>query len=493
MHKNQVNPAVGADQCVRPLLAHVVSWSIFPVHTYVRLNNSEVDVATKVVLPFLGQTMEEGTITKWLKKEGDKVEKGEILFEVMTDKANMEVESPESGVLLKIVSGEGSIVPVKETVGVIGAAGEKIDDLIGNGAASAAVETPAQAPVPETVSASPKASAASGDRLFISPRARKVAGENGIAIEFLAGKGTGPAGRIVEKDVLAFASPLAATPAQRVSPLADKVAADTGVDISTVIGTGPAGRVMRDDVTRAVPPMPLVPFGKRGIGRIIPYTGMRKAVGENVAASVRNAPQVTFVTEVDMTDALAMRDSIAAEAMKRYGIKISSTALVIKAAALAILDYPIVNSSLVEKEIVIHDDINLCVAVSIEDGLVTPVIPETDRKSLVQISSDIKTLAGKARAGQLSREDMSGGTFTVSSLTSTCVDSFNPIINPPQSAILGMCRVVEKPVVINGEIKIRSMMGLSLVWDHRVMDGAPAADYLGRVKGILESPMSMLI
>lgn len=449
-------------------------------------------MATKVVLPFLGQTMEEGTITRWLKKEGDSVDKGEVIFEVMTDKANMEVESPESGILRKIIAPEGAVVPVKEPVGIIAGADEPIDTLLSGGAGPAApTAPPVQTAAPSApAQAETRPESASSERVFISPRAKILAGERGIDIAMLAGKGTGPGGRVTEKDVLAFTPGTPATEGAKITPLAGKIAADLGIDLSSLAGSGPGGKIRRDDVIKAVP---VLPSEKRGIGRVIPYTGMRKAVGENVSMSIRTAPQVTFVTEVDMTDAIAMQEQVASTSLKRYGVKISLTSMAVKAAALAILDHPIVNAALTEKEIIIHDEVNISVAVSLDNGLVTPVIRDTDRKTLPQIALEIKNLASKARGGQLSRDDLQGGTFTVSSLTSTVVDAFNPIINPPQSAILGVCRAIDKPVVIGGEIKIRTMMNICLVWDHRVMDGAPASKYLARVKDILEAPYSMLI
>lgn len=444
-------------------------------------------MATKVTLPFLGQTMEEGTITKWLKQEGESIEKGEPLLEVMTDKANMEVESPAAGVVRKIVAPEGSTVPVKELIAIVGTADEPIDDLLAPEGASAA-SAAAEEPVPVAAAAESATSGSAGSRIFSSPRARKTAADRGIDIALLAGRGTGPEGRIVEKDVLEFAA--SAPAAAKITPLAGKVAADAGVDIASIVGTGPGGKIRRDDVLRAATPKATA---RPSIGRTIPYSGMRRAVGENVAQSIRTAPHVTLVTEVDMTSVLQMREQIVPEIQKRYGVKVSVTALIVKAAALAILDHPIVNASLEEKQIVIHDEINVGVATAIDNGLVVPVIFDTDRKQLHEISEEIKNLAGKARNGSLSPNEMQGGTFTVSNLAAFGVDEFNPIINPPQSAILGVCRTVEKPAIVNGQVQARSMMNLCLSFDHRVMDGVPAARYLARVREILEAPYLLLV
>lgn len=450
-------------------------------------------MATKVTLPFLGQTMEEGTITKWLKQEGESVEKGEPLLEVMTDKANMEVEAPASGVVRKIVAAEGATVPVKDLIAIIGSADEPIGDLIDSNGRTA---EGAPAEVPEPVAVASASSAAetatpqttAGGRIFASPRAKKTAAEQGIDIALLAGKGTGPDGRIVEKDVIAFAAVAPAAP--KITPLAGKIAADMGIDAASLVGTGPSGKIRRDDVVRAIAPKQA---GKRGIGRTIPYSGVRKAVGENVAQSIRTSPHVTLVTEVDMTAATELRNQLLPEIQKRYGTRLSVTAIVVKAAALAILDHPIVNSSLTDKEIIVHDDVHIGIATALDNGLVVPVVRDADRKELHEISEEIKTLAAKARAGNLGREEMQGGTFTVSNLAAFGIDVFNPIINPPQSAILGVCRAVQKPAIVGGQVQVRSMMNLCLSFDHRVMDGAPAAQYLARVKEILESPYLLLV
>jgi len=442
----------------------------------------EAELATQVILPLLGQTMEEGTITKWLKKEGEPVERGEPLVEVMTDKANMEVESPTSGILRKILAPEDAVVPVKAPIAIIGSADEPIDGLVGmiqpgaaaveGGAPSLPAEEPPTRPAP----------ASAGGRVFATPRARKVAAERGIDITLLAGGGSGPGGRIVEEDVLAFATRAGAR--SRATPLATKVAEDIGLDLARVTGTGPGGKVRRDDVLQAAAPK----AEREPIGRIIPFSGLRRAIAQNVALSVRTAPHVTLVSEVDMASCTEMRERLMDDHQKRYGVRLGLTALIVRAAALAILDNPIVNTSLIEDAIVIHDEINVGIAVAFDDGLVVPVIRNADRKLPHEIGKEIRALAAKARAGNLQADEMKGGTFTVTSLGSYGVDVFNPIINPPESAILGVCRIVERPVVVGGTVQPRPMMNLCLSFDHRVMDGTPAARYLARVKELLESP-----
>lgn len=463
-------------------------------------------MATKMVMPLLGQTMEEGTIIRWFKNEGDEVKAGEPLLEVMTDKVNMEVEAPVSGVLRKIIAKPDDVVPVKKPIAIIGSPDEPIDDLLkeieketlaegaqpteGAEVTAPKVEQPAPEAAEAPVSAVPPRaveipaappSVAGEERVFASPAARRVAREHGIDISVLAGKGTGPNGRIVEKDVLDYIARTKAT------PLAEKVAAEAGVEIGAIAGTGIGGKVTAEDVRKAAaPPTP-------AIGQTIPFTGIRKAVAQNVLASYQQAVHVTLVTEVDMTECVKMRESILPSIEERYGVRVSYTDIIVKAAARAMEDKPIVNSSLQGDQIIIHDQINIGVATAIEGGLVVPVVKDVRNKTLPQVSKEIKELVGRARAGQASGDDFRGGTFTVTNLGAYGVDSFNPIITPGQSAILGVCRIIEKPAVVNGQIVPRSMMNLCLTFDHRVMDGAPAAEYLARLKEILEAPYLIFV
>lgn len=454
-------------------------------------------MATKMLMPLLGQTMEEGTIIKWFKNEGDAIKEGEPLLEVMTDKVNMEVEAPASGVLRKVFAQVDDIVPVQDPIAIIGTADESIDDLLEGGAAPTPVaEAAPKAEAAPAVSAAPSVAqapvVAEGEQVFASPSAKRIAREKGIDVQALAGRGTGPNGRIVEKDVLAYAASVRAT------PLAGKIAADMGVDVAGVAGTGIGGRVTRQDV-EGVATVPTAVVSavsavlSAGIGATIPFVGMRKMVAQGVSSSAQTAPHVTLVTEVDMTECVSLREKLLPETEKTYGVRISYTDIIVKAAARAILDKPIVNASLQGDKIVISDAINIGMATAIEGGLLVPVVKNVQSKSLVEISKEIKALAGRARSGKATQDDLSGGTFTITNLGIYGVDSFTPIITPGQGAILAICRIVEKPVVVNGEIVIRSMMNLCLSFDHRVMDGAPAAEYLARLRDILQSPVLVLL
>jgi pyruvate dehydrogenase E2 component (dihydrolipoamide acetyltransferase) len=457
-------------------------------------------MATKVTLPLLGQTMEEGTIIKWFKKEGDRVEKEEPLLEVMTDKANMEVESPESGVLLKIVAQEDETVPVKGLIAILGEPGEDISALLAEaGAAGEAPAAPAEAPAEEKKVAEPSAPAAAaaapaGGRVAASPRARRLAEEHGIDLAQLA-PGSGPGGRIIEKDVLrAIESGVAAAPpAPAATPLAAKVAEEKGVDLAAVSGSGPGGKIRREDVEAAAAPaaVPLAP--RVPLGGVIPFAGLRKAVADNLEKSARAVIPVTLTMGVDITEATRMREQLKPVYEKKHGVKLSFTDIVIKAVARAIEDYPIMNSSLEGDQIRIHDGVHVCVAVAVPDGLLAPVVRDANLKPLWAISAEVRDLAERGRSGRLGPSELSGGTFTVTNLGAYGVEHFNAIINPPQCAILAVCAIQKKPVVVEGDrIEVRPMMNLCLTFDHRIVDGAPAAEFLAHVKNLLENPYLFL-
>lgn len=455
-------------------------------------------MATKVILPMLGQTMEEGTITKWLKQEGDKVEKGEALLEVMTDKVNMEVESPASGILRKIIATEEETVPVMALIAVIGTADEPIDDLMAemadgswlmaDGEPPAEMETGAfESGLSSAIDHEPSAIPS---RVFISPRARRLAHEQGVALESLVGRGSGPSGRITEKDVRAYIAEIAEVGRGKATPLAAKIASEQGINLREIVGSGAGGKVLRDDVLQAVAPSAKFPILE---SRTIPFTGMRKMVGDNVAKSAQTAPHVTLTAEVDMTEAVRVRAQLIEEFERKYGTRPTFTDMVVKAAARAILDHPIINASLQGNEIRISGEVNVGVAVALEVGLIVPVVRNADKKALPQISAELKQLVEKGRTGKLAGSEITGGTFTITNLGAYGVEIFNPIITPGQSVILGVCRIMEKPVVVSGQVVVRSMMNLCLSFDHRVMDGAPAARFLQEVKALLESPYQLLV
>ncbi|MHB1460227.1 MAG: dihydrolipoamide acetyltransferase family protein [Armatimonadota bacterium] len=439
-------------------------------------------MAMTILMPALGQTMEEGTIVQWFKSEGDHVKTGELLLEVMTDKTNLEVEATETGVLRKIIAQVDDVIPVGDPICIIGTADESIEPEVTSPAPEqAAPQVKSDDHVENIVIDQPDVG-----RLFASPAARRVAKEHGLDITKLSSRGTGPNGRIIQRDVEDFLKS-----APKVTPLASKMAAEMGIDIHAVPGSGIGGKVTSADIHQAASPV-LTPSGSISLGARIPYTGRRKAVGDNVMKSAQSIPHVTLVIEVDMTECVALRNRILQDTEVHGGVRISYTDIIIKAVGRAIQDKPIVNSSLTDTEIIIHEQINVGVATAVEGALVVPVIKNVTSTSLPDISTQLKAIVARARAGKSTPDDFNGGTFTISNLGAYGIDQFDPIITPGQSAILGVCRIAEKQVICGGEIKQRAMMNLCLSFDHRIMDGVPAAEFLARLKEILENPCLLL-
>ncbi len=477
-------------------------------------------MATELTLPALGQTMEEGTITRWFKAEGDTVQAGEALYEVMTDKVNMEVEASASGILHKILAPADETVPVGGPVAVFLAPGE---DAAADGPHPAPAGRPSPAAAGEggekTTLTLARATGEGGilmpgegarsasyvpgeGRTFASPRARRYADEYGVDIALLMGRGTGPEGRIVEADVVAFyeEQQAAAKSLPRVSPLAQKVATAHGVPVAAVSGTGAGGKVTHGDVQRALePPVPSSPappeleVGGPSLAAAgastIKLTGMRKMVADAVARSAQTAPHVTLTLPVDMSEATRFRQQVLPAIEKTHGVRVSFTDMVAKATARALQDHPNLNSTLAGDTITLHPGVHLGIAVSLGTaGLIVPVVKDAQAKSLGDFSKALKELAAKAKAGALASNDVSGGTFSITNLGTYGVTQFNPIINPPQCAILGVCAIVDTLVPVAGVPAVRPMMNLCLSFDHRITDGAPAAAFLARLREILEQP-----
>ena len=441
-------------------------------------------MAEKVLMPKLGLTMTEGTIEEWKKKEGDEVKKGEILFSVATDKLTNDIEAEADGVLLKILVGEGEDAPCKAVIAWIGAPGEVVP---GDG------ETPAVQASPETEAFAPEQAAVSvkaeGGFIPAMPYARKLAKEKGIDLGLVPASGA--RGYVTSKDVLSYVPAAAKAPASEVkaSPLAEKVASDIGIDLASVKARH-GGRVLAEDIyayleeTREkaeeeIPSNPLEEVRK--------MSGMRKAIAKNMLASVQTSPTVTFNLAVDMSEMKKYR-----EMLKAKEIKVSYNDLVVKFVAKALTEFPILNASVDGNSIILKHYVNMGVAVAIDDGLLVPNIKDCDKKSLTEIHDEVKTFAEQARSGKLPMEALKGGTFTITNLGMYGIDSFTPIINQPEVAILGLTTMEDKAVVRNGEIVIRPMMTLSLTADHRIIDGATAAEFLQRVKNLLENPALML-
>lgn len=446
-------------------------------------------MAKVIVMPKLGLTMTEGTVSKWLKGEGDAVKDGEDLFEVETDKLTNTIKATESGTLLKIVAAEGETVACLKPVAVIGEPGEDYAALLGGEAPAAPkVTEAAAAAVASAVAAGGAAVRAAGERVLASPAAKKLAKSLGIDIALVAG--TGPKGRVTEEDVKNYrpaeAAPAAAPeePKVKASPLAAKVAADVGVDLKDV----PAhGRVLAADILAAVQKGASAPAEEKPREETVPMNGMRKAIARNMLNSHMTSPTVTFNLGVDMTELKKLR-----EQLKSEDIKVSYTDILVKVVAVALTEFPLLNCSVEDNKIIYKHYVNMGVAVALDNGLVVPNVPDADKKSLTEISAEVKELAKLAREGGLPMDRLTGGTFTITNLGMYGIESFSPIINQPEVAILGVNTMEDKVVVVDGEICVRPIMNLSLTADHRVVDGSVAAQFLQRIKKLMEKPALLL-
>ena len=439
-------------------------------------------MATELLMPKLGLTMTEGTIDEWKKKEGDSVSKGEIIYSVATDKLTNDVEADCDGILLKILVKEGETVPCKTVVGYVGAAGEAVPQ----GGASVSADAPAQTeavPAAKECCCGKAADRPAGAYVPATPYAKKIAKEKGIDLAQVPA--TGYKGVVVAKDVESF-KPCAA-PAEekgvKASPLAAKVAADLGIDLNQI---NAHGRVLAEDILAYLK-------NTREVGaepereEVKAMNGMRKAIAKNMLNSHMTSPTVTFNLGIDMTAMKAYRDQL-----KAKEIKVSYTDLLVKFVAKALTEFPLLNCSVDGNNIIYKNYVNMGVAVALDNGLVVPNIADADKKSLTEISAEVKELASLARAGKLPPEKLQGGTFTITNLGMYGIESFSPIINQPEVAILGVNTMEDKVVVRNGEITIRPIMNLSLTADHRVVDGSVAAQFLQRVKSLMENPALML-
>ena len=446
-------------------------------------------MAKVIVMPKLGLTMTEGTVSKWLKHEGDAVKEGEPLFEVETDKLTNTIEASASGTLLKIAVAEGGTAKCLDPVAVIGEAGEDVSALLG-GAAPAAAPAASAAPAAAAEPAASAPARAPGERVLASPAAKKLAKELGIDIALIPG--TGPRGRVTEEDVKNYkpaeaAAPAPAAPAEpavKASPLAAKVAADIGLDLKDV----PAhGRVLAADILAAVQKGGSSAADSGPREETVPMNGMRKAIARNMLNSHMTSPTVTFNLGIDMSELKKLR-----EQLKSEEIKVSYTDILVKVVARALTEFPLLNCSVEDNKIIYKHYVNMGVAVALDNGLVVPNVRDADKKSLTEISAEVKELAALARKGGLPMDRLTGGTFTITNLGMYGIESFTPIINQPEVAILGVNTMEDKVVVVNGEICVRPIMNLSLTADHRVIDGSVAAQFLQRVKKLMEKPALLL-
>ena len=429
-------------------------------------------MATPVLMPLMGMTMEEGIVSKWLVEAGATVTKGQEILEFETDKINATVEAPEDGVLGGLTAQPGDAVPVQGVLAYILEPGEEPPAAE---APPAAAPEPAAAPAPAApmpapaapapasapvVAAAPVAAAADG-RIKSSPLARRIARELGVVIAGLAG--SGPGGRIIERDV-------------RAAAMAPAVAAAPTVAVAPAI------------------PTPAIPaaMGEPAAGTTIPVAGVRKVIAERMLQSLQQSAQVTLVTEADGRRFHELRTELAARHEPALGFKISYNDLLIRVCAHALREHPRANASLDGDVIRLHEAVNVGLAIEAGGDLVVANVKQADRKSLAEIASDLRGVVERARANQLALDDITGGTFTISNLGLYGIDAFTPVLNPPESAILGVGALREKAVARDGEVVAQLSVTLSLTFDHRIIDGAPAARFLARIRELIEQPYLLL-
>lgn len=472
-------------------------------------------MAELVVMPKLGLLMETGVVSEWTVSEGDAVSVGDVIAEIMTEKITYELEAQAEGVLLKIILPEEEEAEVGAPIAVIGRPGEDISAFgmapAGEGVADAAAGGAAAPGVMAGIGAATDAATdvAPGGRIVASPAAKKLAVELGVDLAAVAG--TGPGGRITLEDVNAAAASTAPTPKAPgigvetrpavttafATPVAKKVAAELGVGLAGVTGSGTSGRIRADDVVSAARQSPAaVPLAaaavelRGGVAQEIPYAGVRRLIGEHMDVSRKLAPQVTYHALADVQDVRHMLTRV--NVSRTEDNKINITSVVIKEVALTLKRMPRFNASLDGDVIKVWRSINIGVAVALPDGLIVPVIREADRKSISEIAQEVRDLAGRARQNKLLPDEVSSGTFTVTTLGSyRSVDFFSPIINQPEAAILGVGRMQDTVVAVDGAPAVRATMGLSLTCDHRMLDGAPAAEFLRTLLDYLADPFSI--
>ena len=498
-------------------------------------------MAIEVVIPNLGITVERGKIVEWMKKEGDPVEKGETIFIVETDKVSTEVESPASGILAKILIQVDVEVPILTVVGIITEPGEALPDEY----AVPKTEIPPAGPetavrVDATTAPTPPipTPAAPGGSTKVIPAARKLAQDKGLDVESITG--TGPEGLVLVRDVEAALKSETALKSRaegpaKVIPAARKLAQDKGLDVESITGTGPEGLVLVRDVeaalksetalkSRAEGPAKVSPLARRvaekegipleeidgtgvqgrvmradvdrviedaatpGLGKIIPMGTMRRVIARRMSESFFTAPHIFFFTDVCMEPLLDFRKGLLPDFEKKFALRPSINDFLIKAVALNILDFPILNATIEGEEIHISSEVNIGLAVALPDGLIVPAIAGADKAGLVEISRQRKDLVRRAQSGKLSMAELERGTFTISSLSQYDITCFTAILNPPQCGILSVGKTRDELSLEDGEVKANKVTTLGLSVDHRIIDGTVAADFLQNLKWKLERP-----
>jgi pyruvate dehydrogenase E2 component (dihydrolipoamide acetyltransferase) len=441
-------------------------------------------MATQVIMPKLSPTMEEGQLSRWLKKEGDKVSMGEPLAEIDTDKATMEMQALGNGVLRKILIQEGESAPLGQLIAIIGEPDEDISSI--------ATEAPVAAPAEAAAPPSEKKEEAEEPKPAKAAEPETSAGGNGSKASVTA--------------------PQPATGRLIVSPLAARMAAESGIDLRSVNGSGPGGRIIKRDVEELIgqqgsavqPAVPAKQTHLRAVGSPAqkstiaaasayhdePASEMRRTIAKRLVTSLGPVPHFFLTTEIEMDRAAEMRSGINTLDPE---LKISINDIIIKVAAAALLQHPQVNASFQDKVVRYYEHADIGVAVAIEDGLITPIIRAADQKSLSEIASEVRELAGRARERKLKPEEFMGASFSISNLGMFGIDEFTGVINPPEGAILAIGAMSPRPAVRDNEIVVRQMMRVTMSCDHRVIDGATGAKFLQTFKKILENPLFLVV
>jgi pyruvate dehydrogenase E2 component (dihydrolipoamide acetyltransferase) len=441
-------------------------------------------MATEVLMPPLGTTVDTVTLVKWYSHEGDAVSKGNPLFAIETDKATLDVEAPASGVLRHVTAQTGDAVKALSCIALIAAPDEALAEAAPSSPAATAVEA-AQAARPPSP---PGATGGRAGRVFISPRARRLAEEHNLPIAEL--HGSGPEGAIVERDVRAY---MTARPMPSITPVAQRMAVEAGLDWGQLTGSGPGGRITREDVEQALQAAatPARRTVETASGVVvaneavetIPVRGVRAVIADRMSRSTVEAAHVTLTAQADATALVALRQQLAND-----GVSVSYNDIFIYILSRALREHPRLNASLDGDSIKVWRRIHVGLAVDTGRGLLVPVVRDADAKGLAQLAQETQQMIERAQAGRSTPDELSGGTFTLTNLGMYGIDAFTPIINLPECAILGVGRITRQPVMAGERVVGRHMVWLSLSFDHRMVDGAPAARFLQRVVQLVEGP-----
>lgn len=432
-------------------------------------------MSTTLTMPKLGLTMTEGTVSKWLKKEGDPVTTGETLFVVSTDKITYEVTAERDGVLLKVYIQENGSVPVGGQVAVLGDEGESVEESQTIQATQA--EAPAESSKQE-IKETGRTVVSSTGKVRATPKARKAAKEKGLDLSAISG--SGPEGCIRHKDVVA-----AIKAGPKTSPMAAKLANEMGVDL----GSLGSGRIMKSDVLRAASSKSALQEDS-----VTPMTTMRKIIAQRMLESTQTIPAVSYEIDLDCTAMIALREKAKPQGAK-VGVKVTYNDIIMMACSKALQEHPMCNCSvdMENQSYILHSSVNIGLAVAVEGGLLVPNVKNVQDRSLLEIAAATDDLVSRSRNNQLLPQDMEEGTFTISNLGMFGIKSFTPIINPPESCILAINAMEDRAVVVDGQVTVKTMTTLCMTGDHRSVDGADAAKFLARLRELLESPLLMLL